>query len=428
MAESNNKEPFLSVLARVCNELTDVFNVGRVLSIGIPGAIAALPLLMIVSLISTPLALTPAQRGITATQEGKARRTNPDSATSGNVPTLQVTEQAQDSAPSVKTEYAGPLYVRSLPSFRLRIKQDMAHVTDWWFLWLLGTVMMGSVIGVFAYSLHGKKDDCCWTSLHLPLMGPGGPDVSYHKFLVREYWRFTEFAANFPLALIVAAALGAIYSLLLGLSYSLPWSFTWLVPVVLVCIAALMTATYAKWWFEHVVRRSSERYKKVSDSLIAGLVLFGGEAKTAAKSNGESSMPDRTRWLFKETALDEIRRAYVARFKSKACFTEITPACAEAWFSAGNALVDVARCQTGQDRIDTLHNACAKYESAIRFKDGYYDAFYNWARACALAHETNKAFEKLELLKREKWAALSKANTDDDFKTLHADPRWVKLF
>jgi len=314
-----DKKPFLSALSDVTDKLTDVLNFGRVLSIGVPGAIAALPLLMMLSLVSTPLELTPAQRGTTETQERKVGEAAPDSATSDSVPTLQVTEQARDSASSVKTEYTGPLYVDSLPSFRLRIEQDIWRARDWWFLWLVGTVMMGSVISPLGYwllrgvcvPLHrrgrntDKESEFSWTNLHLPLLRTGSSDVTYHDHLVREYWRFTEFAANFPIALSIAAALGSVYVLLLGRSYSLPAdTFTGPVAGWLAGIAAALVVLYLLWWLPFVVYESFKKYQKAGEGLVAGVMLLGTPAEIR-------------KVLLDADDLEKIKEAYVRRFMER---------------------------------------------------------------------------------------------------------------
>jgi len=280
---------FLAVFNDVVDRLTDVLNFGRFLSIGLPGLIAAFAMLMFFSLVGTPYQRRPDtadSRLQVAVDSLLEELAEPDSA--GGATVVQVDPEPGPGEQVLLTREQ-----------RLRFDFDCRTTTGRWFALFAVAVMLGSLIsqwGFWIISRHrherpGKPEPglpYSWNTAHLPLLKQrininNDAGLTYQDILTKEYWRFVEFAANFPIALIVAAFFMGAYFLYLGRTYAhpLPW-LGWGFPV----LALVMLVLDVLWWNPHVVKSAYRHYALARSGMIAGLILFSDAAETKTGALG----------------------------------------------------------------------------------------------------------------------------------------------
>jgi len=171
----------LTVLTNIADKLTDVLNLGRVLSIGVPGCVAAFGLMMLVARFTTTVeipAKTVVGAGRLAPDQVRAvpdadfmPELNPDAVQDTPDSLLAKAEtrlnlrvrvlHLRDSlwAESLPTIYYDQLELRTAPRAvqfqmaKLRIAKDIETVREekYWFVWLVLIVLLGCAITAWGY-------------------------------------------------------------------------------------------------------------------------------------------------------------------------------------------------------------------------------------------------------------------------------------
>lgn len=274
---------FLAVFNDIVDRLADVLNFGRFLSIGLPGLIVAFAVMMFFSPIGTPYLRQP-------------------DAADNRVETLAVGTILSIAGADSTVEYV-QVDPEPAPGGRLLLTREQRWRFDFdyrktagrWFALFTLAVMLGSLIGQWGFwviSRHrgenGPALPYSCNTVHLPLLKQrininNDAGLTYHDILTKEYWRFVEFSANFPIALIGAAFFLGFYFLYLGHVHvhPLPW-LGW----GFVVLAALMLLLDIVWWNQKVVRSAYQHCALARSGMIAGLLLFSEAAETSTGTLG----------------------------------------------------------------------------------------------------------------------------------------------
>jgi tetratricopeptide (TPR) repeat protein len=96
---------------------------------------------------------------------------------------------------------------------------------------------------------------------------------------------------------------------------------------------------------------------------------------------------------------------------------ELNPAYAAAHYNLGTSLL----------RLGNYGEAVSSLQEAVRLDPQFSDALYNLAAAYARLREKGKALQWLQAAIHSNPALASEAQSDDDFKSLHADPDFLRV-
>lgn len=240
-------------LKSLVDKFLDFFNVGRAISILIPGALVAFVLLMLLSLAVFPsggvIAATPPKKEVAAPEKAATTPATTGKDKQDKKFKNSTTHQAgATSAPAAKkpetTAANGQANLKTPEPLRplsAQIADDFLRVTrHYWVVLLMALVIgillyeVGNVIVAFwskdpEFQLYryregkdatdkilvtddGNKDAAVGFIYFAPLLKSDftGKE-NYYSFLITEYYRFLEFSAVMPIAMLAASVLAGLY-------------------------------------------------------------------------------------------------------------------------------------------------------------------------------------------------------------------------
>ncbi len=300
----------IDFLKSLTDKFLDFFNIGRAISILLPGALVAFILLMLLSLAVFPssgvIAATPPKKEVAAPEKvttipaatGKDKKDKKDKkfknstthqAGEASVPAAKKPEKVSANS---QTNLKAPEPLRPLSA---QVADDFLRVTRHYWVVLL----MALVIGILLYEV-GNVIIAFWSkgSGHQLYRYKEGKDVNdkilvtddgnkkavvgfiyfapllksdftgkenYYNFLITEYYRFLEFSAVMPIAMLAASFLAGLYYF--GACHVTKASCH--IGVIFAAIVLVLIAIVLFYWI--VFRKVLEGYRKASADLIKGV-------------------------------------------------------------------------------------------------------------------------------------------------------------
>ena len=290
-------------LKTLVDKFLDFFNVGRAISILLPGVLVAFVLLMLLSLAVFSPGDADIKKDTTTAQKSILAPATSSKAVQKIVTLTNHTSlkpaKATTGAASWKKAEAPPKVPPPIPKSDLTLKPLGARIADdfnrvsnhYWVVMLVSLIIgillyeIGNVIIAFCsgkskvhlyryqegttttltFDGNKKKEQVGLIYFAPFLKAEFTGKENYYNFLVSEYYRFLEFSSVMPIAMLMTFCMAGTYYLL-ACYVTKTCCYTWIVIGVLAIIIIIVTLFY-KYIFTKVL----EGYRKASEDLIKGV-------------------------------------------------------------------------------------------------------------------------------------------------------------